>query len=561
MDSFEAHFRAAAQQHAAGKYQDAVQVYAQLYNINAQHRGVVLNLASAYRSLKQYQESAALLNKHAAPFRHDPQYWYQRALLHKDTGQGSKAIADLERATSLAPDVFQYWMRLATERQAIGYPAGAALAQAFQCYRQVPQLSETALAELYNALGGVLHSQGDHYLAQNLYLACARLNPAFAGAWHNAGLAAAKMGHHKIAKGFMAQALARNPTSAVMQSAVGQAHISLGEFESGLEYAQKAYDQNPSYLDAQFALARGQFLSGAWQDAWQTYESRWQRTNPDKSPKDKSKAWQGQAGENINILVYAEQGNGDVIQFLRYIPKLAAKVGRVYMCCQKQMVPLAKTVPGVYDAAHTTEGFPELHHHVALLSLPRFLEPVTPFFDQPYLFPDDMGLRIAKPSGIVRQIGVVWAGSPTHENDKLRSVTLEDLYPLMGHPENKFYSFQLGAARGRDHAPLQGNALVHDLGPYLESYSHTATLLRQMDLVIAVDTSVCHLAAALNIPTWVMLPKSPDWRWGYAGRTTGWYPSMRLYRQQTGGIWQDVVAEMADDLLKVQYGQALSDRL
>ncbi len=243
------------------------------------------------------------------------------------------------------------------------------------------------------------------------------------------------------------------------------------------------------------------------------------------------------------LLLLSEQGMGDAIQFARYAPLIDRDGGSIVMQLRKPLLRLFAAAPALAGVGPVAIDAPLPPHDVVLpmVSLARVLRarpdalppPLSFAVAEPFLaeaakaFPPRLGRR---------RIGIVWAGSPGHSNDRNRSTVLPSFLPLFAHPATDLYSFQIGD-RAQDLTTTGFGAMVSDLSSRIGDFLDTAAYLRQIDLLVAVDTSTVHLAGSLGVPTVAMVPHAVDWRWGGAGTTTPWYASLRLARQPAQGVW------------------------
>jgi hypothetical protein len=292
-------------------------------------------------------------------------------------------------------------------------------------------------------------------------------------------------------------------------------------------------------------------MAGRYKEGFPEYE--WRVKLPEAkpllpSPTDKP-LWDGTPLPAGRLLLVADQGFGDAIQFSRFIPWARARAGEVVLAASREIKPLFTGWPelaGVYDE---WGQLPPFDAYAALASLPHLsgltLENFPPF--RPYITAEAERMarweeRLSRllPAGY-RRVGLVWAGQPRHVNDHARSIAFETLAPLGEVADTVFVSLQKGDG-ARAVGNWLGRAPLVSLGPELESFADTAAVLANLDLLIAVDTSVIHLAGAMGRPTWLLLPYAPDWRWGLNSETTPWYPSLRLFRQDESRKW-DVVIE------------------
>jgi Glycosyltransferase family 9 (heptosyltransferase) len=269
--------------------------------------------------------------------------------------------------------------------------------------------------------------------------------------------------------------------------------------------------------------------------------------------------WRGEqdiAGRTI--LLHAEQGHGDTIQFCRYVPLVAAKGATVVLAVSPLLKSLLSRLPGASHVADGTGGMPTPDIQCALMSLPLafstrietvpaavpYLEPPAPHLR---LWRDKLGPRRGQ------RIGIAWSGNVHHKADRRRSLALEQIEPLvgLGWP---LYCLQR-ELRPDDLPAFARFSNIRYFGEALRDFADTAALIAELDLVIAVDTAVAHLAGALGKPVWVLLAHAPDWRWMLGRNDSPWYPTMRLFRQATPGDWSQVIVRVRDELVR---GRGLS---
>jgi len=247
------------------------------------------------------------------------------------------------------------------------------------------------------------------------------------------------------------------------------------------------------------------------------------------------------------VLLHAEQGLGDTIQFARYVPLVAAAGARVVLEVPPALTRLMATLDGAAAIVPHGEAPPPFDLHCPLGSLPLVFktEPATVPAKIPYLAAADADVKkwserlgaIGRP-----RVGLVWSGNASHPNDRNRSIAFAALTPLFDAPAH-FVSLQRDL-RPADAESLSAESRVTHVGDALDDFADTAAVLALCDLVIAVDTAVAHLAGAMGRPLWVLLPFAPDWRWTLTGETTPWYPAARLFRQHAGGDWPAVIARV-----------------
>ncbi|HUC68405.1 MAG TPA: tetratricopeptide repeat protein [Stellaceae bacterium] len=327
----------------------------------------------------------------------------------------------------------------------------------------------------------------------------------------------------------------------------------LWEIDCVLPEALAAYERAvtlaPENADAQHNLGRLRLLEGRFAEGWEGFESRL-KTSRAKSGFFAAHHWDGTPLAGKTILLHAEQGLGDTLQFCRYVPLVAARGGEVILAVQPPLASLLAQLPGAARTFAVGDERPVTDFLMPLASLPRLF--THDFAEIPaadgYLRAPDAALERWRgrfgPQSAKPRIGLAWAGNPEQDLDRNRSASLAALLPLLDIPGIDVYSLQVGARAAEITAQGAGERLV-DLSAEIRDFVDTAAILSLLDLVITVDTSVAHLAGALGRPGWVMLSALPDWRWHLDRSDCPWYRSLHLFRQPRRGDWASVVGEIA----------------
>ena len=446
----------------------------------------------------------------------------------------------------------------------------------------LPQADEVALFQKALAL----HQQGELTQANAIYEQVLAANPRHFDALHLSGVVAHQTGNHTRAVELMERSININPHNAVAHNNLGNALHQINRSEDALASYDRAigikadhaeaynnrglvlqelkrldealtcYDKaiaiNPSYVDAHWNKSLGLLLWGKFSEGWSTYEWRWHRENF-TSPRRNfvPPLWLGVedlAGKTI--LLHAEQGFGDTIQFCRYARMVKNKGARVVLEVPDNLMGLLSGLEGVDELVQAGQPLPAFDYHCPLMSLPlAFKTDLTSIpFPQPYLAADsdrrDAWAQKLGPQTKPR-IGLAWSGRSTNTNDHNRSLALKDILAYL--PQGFDYVSLQKEVRETDKTALASSGIQH-FGEDLKDFTDTAALCDLMDLVISVDTSVVHLAAAMGKPTWVMLPYISDWRWLLDRTDSPWYESVKLYRQDERHAWLPVLARVAQDL-------------
>ena len=461
---------------------------------------------------------------------------YERALIHEPggsramlgkalraLGRGADAIAAFRHDVDLRPDDTQALNGLAAAlsdqaRFPLGEPADvAAAAQRRALWEEAVVTCDRALTlqpgdpESLRTLGVALSALDRLSESEVALRKALALRPAEVGGYNNLALTLQAQHRAVEALAVLDLATALDPNDAQIQHHRATILLRLGRFAEG----------------------------------WDAYEWRFQikQTRDIHAQLADHTRWRGEPLAGRTILLMPEQGFGDAIQFVRYAGLVAARGGRVLLGVEPPLARLWAGLPGVTALAPLDQALPAFDLYCPLLSLPRVFKTDLASIPAaiPYLTADpDSVLRWTQrlrigPSGL--RVGVVWAGNPAHPADEKRSLPSAALAPLWDLPGINWFSLQAGLAEAASGAV----ATLENLAPDLTDFAETAAAIMGLDLVIAADTAVAHLAGALGKPVWVLLPYIADWRWLEAGATSPWYPTMRLFRQDAGRGWQQVI--------------------
>lgn len=425
-------------------------------------------------------------------------------------------------------------------RAAAKHQAAGRLDEALTDYAKALALNPSD-ARAYNNMGVALRTLGRPEAALASYRRSAALRQDDPGLFSNMGNILRHLGRQAEGAECLRRSVAMRPESADSWRNLGLILRDLGELEEAIDCFDRSDSLRPNHTDTIWDRAYAYLLKGDLAAGFAGYEVRW-RLAEAKPREFAQPLWDGSDLAGRTLLVHAEQGFGDTIQFARYLPQLAQKGGRVVVEIQPELMELLAGIAGVEGFIAKGEALPDFDLQCPLVSLPHILGTVLATIpaEIPYLSvgPGD-GQRIETAPGIAARIGLAWGGSPTHKNDRNRSIPFGHFLRLAERPDAMLYSLQKG---GRTEA-LQSSAcaaLIRNLAPRIESFADTARFIEQLDLVITCDTSVAHLAGALGKPVWVLLPFAPDWRWLRDRTDSPWYPTMRLFRQTEPRGWDGV---------------------
>jgi hypothetical protein len=350
------------------------------------------------------------------------------------------------------------------------------------------------------------------------------------------------------------RAIALRPNYAEAHNNLGVVLVDSGQLDDAIAAFQGAIRLKPDDGPSHYNLALALLTRGDFQQGWEELEWRWKcKDFPSPRRNFAQGQWDGCPLESRTLLLHTEQGLGDAIQFIRYLPMVRQRGARIIVECQAELQRLFQTIAGECPIVARGQVLPAFDLHCPLLSLPRVygtnlsnIPNVVPYLSPDPALVDAWSQTLGSGDGRLR-IGLAWAGKPEFKGDRTRSLNLQQLVPLAAARGVKFYSLQKGAAGQQAKNPPLGLELV-DLGPRLNDLADTAAVMSLMDLIITTDTVVPHLAGALGRPVWTLLQRMPDWRWLLGRPDSPWYPTMRLFRQESLGDWDGVITQVVEAL-------------
>jgi len=491
--------------HRAGKLEEAENIYRLILENQPEQIHALNNLGSALQEQGHNHQAIEYFRKAISVDSGNSHAWYNLGNALRADQQLEATVEAYRKAIDLNPQFANTYNNLGLCLQDL-----RRLDEAVAVYRKAASLSPDS-AEVYNNLGNVLQQQGKLTEAITYLEKAFALKKDYADAHNNLGVAFQKQG--KLA-------------------------------EAIVQY-QKAIAIRPDYPDAHCNLGHVLLLRGDFKNGFEEYEWRWKvRGINYLQPRPfKQSLWDGSDLAGKTILLHAEQGYGDTLHFIRYAPMVAKKGARVIVECQPLLTRLLNGMPGIHQVISRGEKLPDFDVHSPLLSLPGLFgtTPASISDDVPYIKPpvtDAAKWNISQTHQL--NIGIVWAGSPTHANDFNRSCTVEHFKTILDVQGIDWFSLQKEGVENGVSELMQYTGRLTDLSRYLNDFADTAAAIEKMDLVITVDTAVAHLAGAMGKPVWVLLPYIPDWRWMMERLDSPWYPTMLLFRQSEPGNWNGV---------------------
>ncbi len=531
--------RRAIRLHADGRLAAAVDAYRAILKRHPQTCAGWSNLGMALRALGRKDEGLAALRQGVQVCPEVPELNYNLGNALKEAGDQQGALEHYRTAFTRGPG------HLDAAR------ACGALLVRLERFEEAVDHYHAALdrhpddARLYAGLGWVLWKLRRTSAAAALRRAVA-LDPASSGfRWHLHVVLRWLGCYHEDERQLRA-GLAREPDSSALLVALAQSLIDQRRLDEGLACCRAALVMEPDGREARLARGRANFLAGRYSVAW---PDRYRQVHGiDRRPAGTTgHEWEGQDLGGQSILLYGEQGLGDVIQYARYAPLVARRGARVIVACDPRLLGLLRRLPDVDRVVPSDQPPPPTDWYCSLLDVPAVRRDDVDAIPGacPYLPPVHRERPVLPPARGFR-VGIVWGGNPEQERDRLRSCRLEDFAPVFELSGTEFVSFQVGPRARELRSGWRG--LVHDPGDALAGLEATADTLLEVDLVVTVDTMLAHLAGALGRPVWTLLAFAPDMRWMLARADTPWYPTMRLFRQPAPNDWEALFREVRREL-------------
>jgi tetratricopeptide (TPR) repeat protein len=504
-------------------------------------------LGLAYWAAGQPQEALAAYD---LAVRYDPNYadaYNNRGVALQRLGRMAEAAICFEEAVRCNPHFAEACSNLGAAYQDQGRMAEA-IASFEHAVRCKPEF-----AAAHNNLGVAYLAEGRAEEAVACSREAVRLLPDYSEGHYNLGLALKKLDRHDEAIAAFHQALRCRPEYADAYNDVALTFQAQGKLDEALAAFDEAVRLRPDFADAHLGRASTLLLGGDFERGWPEYEWRWRCPGFVAPPLHRSQpAWDGGSLEGRTLLLRAEQGMGDTLQFIRYTQALKERGARIILEGQATLLPLLRTCAGIDQTMLLGDMPPPYDVHAYLLSIPRLVGTKLGSVpaEVPYLTAD-VSLReqwrneMEKLPGF--KVGISWQGNPGHKNDRNRSFPLAALSPLAKVPGVHLVSLQKGPGSEQFPALAEQFALT-EVGSRLDTFMDTAAVLLNLDLVVTADTALAHLAGALAVPVWVPLPFSPDWRWLLDREDSPWYPTMRLFRQPGPRQWTPVFERIAQEL-------------
>lgn len=411
--------------------------------------------------------------------------------------------------------------------------------------------------ELYSNIGACYNKLKEYEKAIESLNFAIKKDPKHSGAYTNLGNVYNKLHDYKKASKLHEKSILLDPNGSNAYSNVGTSYKNLGQASKAIQAYKKAIELEPNFVNAHFDLSTMYLAKGDYKNGFDEYEWRFRKEemishmikNKDIFSKPMFTGKEEIKGKTI--LLHSEQGFGDSIQFIRFLKPFKDKFPcKIAVKCRDELKELFKCLEEIDVLSNRSEVTPDFDYHLPIMSMPKLLEiktlkdlPKT----NPYLFASKhRDFEIKSKKGELN-VGICWSASVTGESYEGKVFSLEYFKPLIENEKINVYSLQVGS-QNEEIKKLGLEGKVIDLTHKLIDFSITASLIKELDLVISSDTSVAHLAGALDTPVWIPLQKIPDWRWQNKGEKSAWYPSAKLFRQKTARHWESVFQSIYDKI-------------
>ncbi|MBU0995463.1 MAG: tetratricopeptide repeat protein [Proteobacteria bacterium] len=517
--------------HQAGRLQQAEEIYRQILQEDPSHSDALHLLGLIAYQVAKWDIALELIEKAIALKPMEPLYYFHYGLVLEALKKHEEAFIAFLCSAELDPQEPK------TEKALL---------------RQ-----HTENPELLVRLGDFCFNRGRFETAEGMYRKALHHAPDYARAYNNlASTVEQQNGPTDAVIENYLQAIRLRPDFIEAYYNLGVVFLATGCVDEAIDKFKQALDIQPDYALAKVKLSEVLLLKGNYAAGWNGYHARlnlpgWDRIYPHVHEKP---MWDGSSFHGKRLLIHGEQGFGDTIQFIRYLPMVKSLGGTVIFETRKPILGLFNHFPGIDELRERVAE--DIRHfafdlYIHTLSLPGIFNTTLETIPSqiPYIYPDlqkvDGWKDHLKKDGF--KVGLVWAGSPEHKNDRNRSCALTHFLPLADIPGVYFYGLQKGDAASQIKT-VEGRMPVINIGDDFKDFTDTAGAIANLDLVISVDTAMVHLAGAMGKRIWTLIPYAPDWRWMLNRIDTPWYPTMKLFRQPTPGDWDSVFGQVKDAL-------------
>jgi len=512
--------------------------------LNPRHLAALKERGHLLRDRGQPAEALHCYDRALSIAEADPETHANRGLVLRALKRFDEVFEAYDRALALKPD----YVEVIVARGNLFYEMHAYDKALAEYERALTVRPDFAFG--FNNRGNALQAMGRNDEAIASFERALALRPDLTEAHNNRGNALLNMNRPEEALADYESAIAHKPFAFALVNRGSALHY-LGRLEEALDSFDRAIALQPELPEAHWNKALLCLATGDFEQGWPAYEWRW-RGATELTPREfPQPQWRGEDLNGKTILLHAEQGFGDTIQFIRYLASVARQGCKVVLELPDSLMPLIPDTDGLVSMHRRGDALPAFDVHCPLMSLPLAFGTTAATIPAPVPYLRVPAERInawrARLAHLGRpRVGLVWSGKPSHKNDHNRSIALSCLEPLLSVAGVAFVSLQR-EYREAEMPALAGLPILR-LDDAITDFADTAAAIGELDLVIAVDTAVAHLAGALGRPLWLLLSHIQDWRWMHDRADSPWYPSARLFRQSEIGDWDGVIAAVAREL-------------
>ncbi len=530
---------------ALGRKEEALPLYERISSLVPNSKEALLGQAARLSAEKRSEEAVTLLQTAAQDF---PNAWDVHFSLggalfevqrYRECKEAFERVAQLHPTSTRNLGLMGLTLHQAGELEA-----------ARDFYLRALRLDPNHMDTMSN-LCALLIDMDQLNLAETLIRRALQLQPDFLPAHSNLGTILARKGDLLGAVHSFREVLHHDPGHIPALCSLTFLHDTLGDDEGAAGFSRLAFEADPESPAAQFNFSMHVLASGDYARGFRFYERRWELRQFVKTRKMLQPQWLGESLAGKRVFVYPEQGMGDTIQFVRYLPLMAARGAEVILEVQPPLERLMADVAGAAQVhrAGQYKGYYDLHCPLMSVAYAFGTELHTIPAQFPYLSADPADVerwaRILDAQEL--RVGLVWSGNPAHTKDRVRSAHLRDFRAVLETPGVRFYALQKGPGlRELPEIPESFQPVVLDAE--LKDFGETAAAIAHLDLVITVDTAVAHLAGAMGKPVWILVAKSPDWRWMRDRSDSPWYPTAKIFRQDVLGDWSGMLERVRVEL-------------
>jgi len=529
----------------AGRFEEAALGFEKLQKLYPKFPPILNSLGIVYLQLGKTKEGCKLLEKSLEIDSKQPIAFLNLGVALRSTNKRPEALNVFERAIKLFPSSFEILNNLGITLHGL-----AKYHEAINIYQRAIKI-KPEVPDAFNNLGISQLALRQFEDAISTFKEALKLKPNNPEILNNLGFSLYKLNKFQESIDCFTQAISMNKLYADAYSNRGLSYQAIQKIKEALSDYDECIKLEPNHANNYWNKSLLKLLIGEFDEGWVLYEWRWKSFAKNAVRYFSKPLWLGQTSlKNKTIFIYPEQGYGDYIQFIRYIPLLKNLGAEIILEVRPALVDLISSTYPELKIVESGNKPQQFDYQCPVMSLPLALKNYFSGIPNstPYLsvrpekigeWADNLGRKT------ITRIGLVWSGSSEHQNDHNRSLRLEELSPLLALPF-EFHSLQ----KEYKNNDLE-NIKKFSIKPHadrLNDFADTAALIESLDLIITVDTSVAHLAGSLNKKVWIMLPSNPDWRWMLNTSDSPWYPSARLFRQNKNGDWTNVVKQIADEL-------------